>query len=133
MQYINFNPAFRVPEIIVFENANFEGRSFRTNNLIINDVAILTHVFIPVGVNTQVQNFANSVHAHSDLISLSWNMNDKISSIVVISGIWQFYRHINLKEKIGPLLKPGYYPWVVDIGIQNDHISSFECIEQTSL
>jgi hypothetical protein len=57
--------------------------------------------------------------------------NDQISSIVVVSGRWQFFRHINFGEPMGQILGPGYYPWVADVGIENDHISSFKCVGLT--
>lgn len=133
MKYEQFNPAFRVPEIILYEHANFEGREFRTNLLFVGDVGALTHITFPSGVYTQVFIQQNYAQAGSNLLYKTWNMNDKISSIVIVSGIWQFYRNINLNQELGPPLKPGYYPFVENIGIQNDHISSFECIEQTIL
>lgn len=55
-------------------------------------------------------------------------MNDQISSFVVVSGRWQFYRHRDYGEALGPVLGPGYYRWVEDVGIPNDHISSFKCV-----
>lgn len=55
-------------------------------------------------------------------------MNDEISSFVIVSGQWQFYRHRDFIEPMGQVLGPGFYSWVEDVGIQNDHISSFQCI-----
>jgi Beta/Gamma crystallin len=57
--------------------------------------------------------------------------NDQISAIVVVSGKWQFYRHRDFVEPMGQILGPGYYPWVADVGIENDHISSFRCLAPT--
>lgn len=53
--------------------------------------------------------------------------NDKISSIIVVSGTWRFYLHANFQ---GPYwdLKQGYYNWVENARIPNDVISSFQCI-----
>src|SRR5262249_60376195 len=54
--------------------------------------------------------------------------NDKISSIIVVSGTWQFWRHANFQKGPGDtdwILRPGYYPWVEAAGISNDQISSF--------
>ncbi|MBT0027690.1 beta/gamma crystallin family protein [Vibrio alginolyticus] len=51
--------------------------------------------------------------------------NDKISSIVIVSGLWDFYEHINYGGRKWTL-GPGYYRWVADKGIPNDTISSFK-------
>lgn len=53
--------------------------------------------------------------------------NDQISSIIVVSGTWQFWRDANFKG-VGDrswILGPGYYSWVEAVGIANDTISSF--------
>ncbi len=55
-------------------------------------------------------------------------MNDQISSFVVVSGRWQFYRHRDFVEPVGPVFGPGYYRWVGDVGVPNDHVSSFQCV-----
>lgn len=56
--------------------------------------------------------------------------NDKISSIVIPSGVWQFFQNKNYE---GPswVLGPGYYRWVESANIPNDIISSFKCIQLT--
>jgi hypothetical protein len=53
--------------------------------------------------------------------------NDRVSSMVVIRGRWRFYMH---RDYMGPYwdVNPGYYPWVEDVNIPNDIISSFRCI-----
>lgn len=53
--------------------------------------------------------------------------NDKISSIVVVSGTWRFYEHWHYEGRYWDLSE-GYYRWVVDAGIPNDIISSFRVI-----
>jgi hypothetical protein len=53
--------------------------------------------------------------------------NDKISSIIVVSGTWRFYEHANLGGQFWDL-GPGYYHWVEEVGIPNDIISSFQPI-----
>jgi hypothetical protein len=53
--------------------------------------------------------------------------NDQTSSIIVVSGTWQFWRDANF-QGIGDnpwILGPGYYNWVENVGIPNDTISSF--------
>lgn len=58
--------------------------------------------------------------------------NDRISSIIVVSGIWEFYEH---KDYGGWAVRlgPGYYHWVEEVGIPNDKISSFKCISLENL
>jgi hypothetical protein len=51
------------------------------------------------------------------------SFNDEVSSIVVLEGQWQFFRHVNFVDFLGHL-GPGVYPWVEDVGIPNDQISS---------
>jgi hypothetical protein len=54
--------------------------------------------------------------------------NDQISSIIVVSGTWQFWRNANFQPGPGDrdwILGPGYYSWVEAVGIPNDQISSF--------
>jgi len=52
-------------------------------------------------------------------------LNDRISSIVVVSGTWRFYRDPNYLGDYWDL-KVGYYP---TLGAMSDQISSFQCIE----
>ncbi len=76
------------------------------------------------------------IHEHMDFggaqarTNLAWSWvgdywNDKISSIIVVNGVWEFYEHINFGGKVWTLGE-GYYRWVVDAGIPNDIISSFK-------
>ena len=53
--------------------------------------------------------------------------NDKISSIVVVSGTWRFFEHRDYGGRSWDL-GPGYYDWVEAVGIPNDLISSFKAI-----
>ena len=48
-------------------------------------------------------------------------------SIIVVSCAQRFYERKDLKGHYRDL-RPGYYRWVVDAGIPNDIISSFQCI-----
>jgi hypothetical protein len=57
--------------------------------------------------------------------------NDKISSIVIASGVWQFFQHWHY-EGASWVLGPGYYRWVESANIPNDIISSFKCIQLTN-
>ena len=53
--------------------------------------------------------------------------NDKTSSILITSGTWRFYDGANYTG-FHKDLKPGRYPWVQNVGITNDTISSFKKI-----
>jgi len=65
--------------------------------------------------------------------SYSWvgsHWNDEISSIVVVSGYWQFYSDVNYGGTHSKVLGPGTYPWgeASNVNIKNDAISSFKLI-----
>jgi hypothetical protein len=53
--------------------------------------------------------------------------NDRISSIIVVSGRWRFYEH---RDYTGAQwdLAPGYYPDLAAVNIPNDSVSSFKPI-----
>jgi Beta/Gamma crystallin len=50
--------------------------------------------------------------------------NDKLSSFVITSGTWQFFRDINFTGPASIVLGIGRYNWVENFGIPNDSISS---------
>jgi len=50
--------------------------------------------------------------------------NDKISSFVIVSGTWQFFRDVNYGVPASNVFGPGRYAWVEGVGIPNDSISS---------
>src|SRR5713226_7795137 len=52
--------------------------------------------------------------------------NDKVSSIAVLSGNWKFCKNANFGGPYPPVLGPGLYPWVGNVGVQNDDMSSLE-------
>ncbi|MEG3437327.1 beta/gamma crystallin-related protein [Pannus brasiliensis CCIBt3594] len=84
-------------EVILFEHANFHGAH--------------KHVFgREPNLNAEDDNF----------------FNDRVSSIVVISGNWAFYRHAGFDGQYARILGPGTYPFVEDVDIQNDDISSLQ-------
>lgn len=53
------------------------------------------------------------------------DLNDRISSIIVVQGKWRFYRERNFLGEYWDL-DVGYYP---SLGSATDVISSFQCIE----
>jgi hypothetical protein len=74
-------------------------------------------------------------HRHIHAMERNFNhpedrsLNDKISSFVVDSGTWRFYRHSNFRERLGGEFGPGVYSWVEAVGVKNDEVSSVRCIK----
>ena len=84
-------------QVILFEHANFHGQH--------------KHVFRQESnLNAGDDNF----------------FNDKVSSMVVVDGHWEFFKDSNLIAKLGPTLGPGTYPSITAaLGAgSNDQISS---------
>ncbi len=75
---------------------------------------------------------ANFHGAHKHLYSSESNLaasddnyfNDKISSFVVTSGRWQFFRDSNFSGPASNVYGPGNYNWVEAVNIPNDSVSS---------
>lgn len=68
--------------------------------------------------------FHRLTERHSDF--RRFNFNDRLSSLVVLSGRWCFYQHIDFRGT-RYCLNPGIYSWVQATNIPNDHISSARC------
>ncbi|MCC5465559.1 beta/gamma crystallin-related protein [Pelosinus baikalensis] len=95
-----------------------------------------------IPVQTQVLRFPEiTIYEHIDYgganarTNLNWYYvggfwNDKISSMVISSGVWQFFQHAHYQGAYW-VLGPGYYRWVEAANIPNDIISSFKCIQLT--
>jgi hypothetical protein len=86
---------------IVFEHVNFRGRH--------------RHIF------GQEANFADTEDNE---------LNDQISSFVILSGVWRFYRHADFGDQVPAdrNFPPGQYANVADFGIDNDQVSSLRAI-----
>jgi hypothetical protein len=54
--------------------------------------------------------------------------NNKTSSIVILEGHWECFAGPDFASKLGDTLGPGMYPFVENIGIKNDAISSLRPI-----
>jgi hypothetical protein len=52
------------------------------------------------------------------------SLADAISSFVVLSGTWRFFRDINFQNQLGGSFGPGQYEFVGNFGMGNDVISS---------
>src|SRR5258708_31107895 len=50
--------------------------------------------------------------------------NDQVSSLAVLSGNWQFFADSNFNQPYPPILGPGIYRFVGNVGIKNDDLSS---------
>jgi hypothetical protein len=100
---------FIPPEVVVFEDAGFGGLQRRFNYDVSN--ATWYHAYLP-----------------GELQYRNWN--DLISSVIVISGTWQFFSDIDYGGAHSYEVKPGRY-WYVEgpeVNIANDKISSFKVI-----
>lgn len=106
----SLRPAIPVParlgdpitgHVILFENSNFHGRH--------------RHIF----------NAESNLNASDDS-----SFNDSVSSIVVLSGNWQFFRNAGFDDNYPSILGPGLYSWVEDFDIRNDDMSSLRTVEQ---
>ncbi len=58
------------------------------------------------------------------------NWNDKISSVIILSGTWQFFENAGFTGA-STTVGPGFYKFVEDrqFNMQNDTISSILCID----
>ncbi len=66
------------------------------------------------------------------------NWNDVVSSFVIISGYWQFFKDEGFQTQQGignnaagypsGTFGPGQYSWVQDWGIDNDSLSSIKLV-----
>src|SRR5690348_2912942 len=52
------------------------------------------------------------------------SFNDSVSSVVVLSGNWKFFRNSGFDDAYPVVLGPGLYRFVGDVGIANDDMSS---------
>jgi Beta/Gamma crystallin len=55
-------------------------------------------------------------------------LNDRMSSFVILSGTWRFFRHTDFNQQVGRDLGPGQYEWVENYGVANDEISSLRAV-----
>ena len=88
--------AHRDEHIIIFEHRDFRGRH--------------RHIF---GQEANLNNGEDNT------------LNDRMSSFVVLSGNWSFFRHSNFVEQVGGhAFGPGQYEFVGNFAIPNDAVSS---------
>ena len=56
------------------------------------------------------------------------NFNDSVSSIVVVSGNWKFFRNSGYDDDYPVVLGPGCYPRVTDVSIRSGDMSSLTVV-----
>jgi hypothetical protein len=99
-------------EIILYTNPHFGG--------------LHTHLFESTADFAQLQLFGIGLGAAYEGRYFTWN--DRVSSFVIVSGVWQFFKDANfqgLEAKLGP----GLYPWVGDARITRDALSSIKLVQ----
>ncbi len=67
-------------------------------------------------------------NGESDLSSIGFN--DVVSSVVILSGNWASFRNANFDDDYPSILGPGLYPWVENVNIRNDDMSSLMVVDQ---
>ncbi len=68
-------------------------------------------------------------HLYESVSSVMGRMlNDEISSFVITSGNWQFFRDTDFNGPASDVFGPGLYNWVETFGIPNDSISSVQLV-----
>ncbi|HYZ95192.1 MAG TPA: beta/gamma crystallin-related protein, partial [Nitrososphaeraceae archaeon] len=95
----NNNQMETLPEVIIFEHADFGGEQ------------------------QSIKGSDPNIH--------SWN--DKISSVIVKSGTWQFFEHENYGSPSSKQVGPGYYEYVEipEFNIRNDNITAIKAISSS--
>ena|ERR1700722_10094790 len=98
-------------ELIVYVDANFGG--------------LHTHIFQSTPRFTQL-----ALGGVNSGVGGDGNWNDIVSSFVIRSGRWAFYKNEEYDFQQGAILGPGLYSWVANVGIDNDAISSVKLISE---
>ena len=100
-------------EIILYADVNFGGQH--------------THLFETTPDFTQLYIAGAHTAAPDDL---TWD--DQVSSFVIVSGVWQFYKDANFRVPQGNPggLGPGLYRWVEAVGIDNHSLSSVRLVRE---
>jgi len=76
------------------------------------------------GPHKHVLNAEDNLNADDDN-----EFNDSVSSIVVLAGNWKFYRNSGFDDDYPVVLGPGLYPWVEDLSIRDNDMSSLQVVE----
>src|SRR5918993_329659 len=75
-------------------------------------------------------NFGGEQQSIKESVPNVWSWNDKISSVIVKSGTWQFFEHENYGSPSSKQVGPGYYEYVEipEFNIRNDNITAIKAI-----
>lgn len=124
-QFVNGKPV--AGHIILYEHVNLEGQ----HTHIFNEAPDLRRVPLMVGQPSQEGHYvrplrfrrrAGQVQDDAGQTARSWN--DQVSSFVVLSGAWTFYRDVKFVGPYPQKFTRGVYLNVVEWKIPNDQISS---------
>jgi hypothetical protein len=74
---------------------------------------------------------------HRHIINQEWDLgstwdnslNDKVSSLVILSGEWEFFKDKKGGSGYKVKLGPGIYPRVKDVGLEDNKISSLKLVK----
>lgn len=66
-----------------------------------------------------------SLRLRADTPVLEARWNDRISSVVVSAGTWEFFEHVEYRGAVSRL-RPGRYSWAGDR--MDDQVSSLRCV-----
>jgi len=73
----------------------------------------------------------HGAHKHvSETTPFLDDFNDVLSSFIILEGTWRFFINAGFDGLTGPVsgLGPGVYPWVGNVGIDNDAVSSLQVV-----
>jgi Beta/Gamma crystallin len=60
------------------------------------------------------------------------SFDDSVSSLAVVSGNWKFFRNPGFDDDYPPVLGPGLYAWVKDVGIRDNDMSSLTAVDDAA-
>ena len=111
---------FLVPEVVIFEHRDCNGLQRRFNVEVIN-----------LGIHEAFINWEWAGSGSHNHTKVSWAALG-VSSVMVISGTWQFYEQTQYGTggRVSPPVPPGAYSYVElpEFGMINDQIGSFRPI-----
>ena len=78
-------------------------------------------------------NFGGEQQSIKESVPNVWSWNDKISSVIVKSGTWQFFEHENYGSPSSKQVGPGNYDYVEipEFNIRNDNITAIKVISSS--
>jgi hypothetical protein len=103
-------------EIILYVDTNFGGSHTHRWGSVPNlkELSVFGAKVLRTGMDTRVY-------------TSSWD--NQVSSLVVVSGIWRFFKDAGYRHQQGGDVGPGLYPDVRLLGMDNDSLSSIQLVE----